>query len=136
MEKNCLVTQLKSKTGNTDLPVMGFIKIRISYISELNDEPWNIFGFYPIEGKTVTIKILGEGYIYTNSSNRETNTDGMKSITINDNRGLFFSNGDYEILIEKYTIKGINSGGFALRSDNIHFDYKTFENSNLARLNI
>ena len=136
MEKNCLVTKLKSRTGNTNLPVMGFIKIKISSITELNEDAWNVFSFFPIEGKSVTIKILGDGYIYSSSENRNTNTNGVKSITISSPASLFFSNNDYEILIEKYTISGITSGEFAIRSDNIHFDYKTFENSNLTFLKI
>lgn len=136
MEKNCLVTRLKSKTGNTDLPVLGFIKIKISSITELNEDPWNIFGFSSIEGKSVTVRILGEGYMYSSSEKRDTNTDGVKSITFSGYRGLYFSNGDYEVLIEKYTIASITTGGFPLRSDNIHFDYKTFENSNLKDLRL
>lgn len=134
MEKNCLVTQLKSKTGNTDLPVMGFMKIKISSITELNEDAWNVFSFSPIEGKSVTVKILGEGYIYSSSENRNTNTSGVKSITFSTSTLLFFSNGDYEILIEKYTVAAITSGNDSLRSDSIHFDYKTFENSNLTEL--
>lgn len=135
MEKNCLVTQLKSRTGNTDLPVMGFMKIKISSIAELNEDPWNIFTFKPIKGKSVTVKILGEGYMYNSSQNRETNTDGVKSLTFMTTTPLFFSNGDYEILIEKYTVETIEIlGDTSIRSDNIHFDYKTFENSNLNKL--
>ena len=136
MEKNCLVTQLKSKTGNTDLPVMGFIKIKISSIAELNDDPWNVFSIIPIEGKSVTVKILGDGYIYSSSGNRNTNTSGVKSITFSTPTSVFSSNGDYEILIEKYTVAAITSGNNLLRSDSIHFDYKTFENSNLTGLEI
>lgn len=134
MEKNCLVTKLKSRTGNTDLPVMGFIKIKISSITELNEDAWNVFSFFPIEGKSVTVKILGEGYMYSSSGNRNTNTSGVKSITFSTPTLLFFSNGDYEILIEKYTVAAITSGNNSLRSDSIHFDYKTFENSNLTKL--
>ena len=136
MEKNCLVTKLKSRTGNTNLPVMGFIKIKISSIIELNDDPWNIFGIYAIEGKTVTVKIIGEGYIYSSEENRASNTNGVKSVLITTNMPCYFSNGDYEILIEKYTVDKITSKGYQLRSDNIHFDYKTFENSSLTSLNI
>lgn len=136
MEKNCLVTQLKSRTGNTDLPVLGFIKIKISSITELNEDPWNLFFFTPIEGKSVTVKILGEGYMYTSKEKRETNTDGVKSLTFTSPILRYFSNGDYEILIEKYTIDGISSGKNSLRSDNIHFDYKTFKHSNLTSLEI
>lgn len=135
MKKNCLVTKLKSRTGNTDLPVMGFMKIKISSIAELNEDSWNVFTFNPIEGKSVTVKILGEGYMYSSSQKRETNTDGVKSLTFTTPTVLFFSNGDYEILIEKYTVAVIAiDGNTSIRSDSIHFDYKTFENSNLNKL--
>lgn len=136
MEKNCLVTQLKGKTGNTDLPVLGFIKIKISRISELNEDAWNIFYFHPIDGKNVTVKILGDGLMYTSKENRASNTNGVKSVTLSNPGVFYFSNGDYEILIEKYTVKSISSAYNLIRCDNIHLDYDTFKNSNLSRLDL
>lgn len=136
MEKQCLVTTLKAKTENTDLEVYGYMKIKISRIPEenMNDDPWNEF-FVKTTGE---VKVIGDGLIYRNLSDRNNNVNGAKSITINNNsRTLYCSNGDYELLVPKYSNgTSISRVDREIRSDNISINWDTFKNSSLEIFNI
>lgn len=133
MEKKCLVTTLKAKTGNTDLEVYGYMKFKISSIPEesINDAPYNEF---QIE-TTGEVRVIGDGFIYKEKSDRDNGTNGVKSITFNEGGIFYGSNGDYELLVPKYSTSIL---GFpnAIRSDNITIDYRTFKNSVLRVLKL
>lgn len=100
----CLITKLKTSTGNENLLKYSEFRMTINYI----DNPSSVTQSFTIQYDTPTkLEIVGDGY-FTDSTLLVNNG---KSITIDANilTKVYFSNGNYKISINnKYNLKGFS----------------------------
>lgn len=133
----CLVTKLAGIADNDSLNKIGEARIHISKIDSPTVSTQGIgFAF----AKETTLRIVGDG----NFTDVNLTENKGKTLTIHANLGVtctpvYFSNGDYDIVFNKYDIIRVENTtkGHASYADNRVFDIDDFKYSNsLLSLNL